>query len=84
MKECQSIVISLSFMECLEVFPQVDWCNFFVHYHFLPLRSCFICCLNLPPKTAQYQADGQLSAVDYTTYTFFKMSLEFLITYILK
>ena len=25
--------------------------------HFLPLRSCFIYHLNLPPKTAQYQAD---------------------------
>ena len=25
--------------------------------HFLPLRSGFICNLNLPPKPAQYQAD---------------------------
>ena len=34
--------------------------------HSLSLRSCFICCLNLPPKTANIGLTWQLSAVDYT------------------
>ena len=31
--------------------------------HSLPKRSCNICRLNFPPKTAKNQAVGQLSAV---------------------